>query len=616
MPKNVKLGVLRILNADATGNTSSPIPDDACLQMLMTNDQRTSILNYWSDNTEGYLDFTGTHMLPWATITVENTDLAIDKHAILRKVTAQLAVKAVQDAHGANCLDGLDGLVVIVHPGAPITIPHPTPGQGGTYVYHFDAGADDVLVKHRALPMCVLPTHDVSHTFMCHELGHVLGFTHSFGVSSLAGDQDGNNIHTYSDEYGDPYDIMSGEAFGWRQADGPRIAYTSTPFHSRTTLSDWPNTAANSRMGPAPSRAHVHFWDAQAFPAHSTQYHPTLPSSAPFKARLFAATGPRSALRLIVIQTSTQGRCYIEYRDAKAWDQGLDTIGDDLARRAVVVHTIDQATDGHMHSWYRGRILVPLEIESDLQVAGSPLNVRVISANPDMGYVDIEVTTSKPQGLYFIETTSDRVAGPIGPTESRTTPCGDTVTWGTWATESQHGYQPLTHGFGGDDSPDTPPPTIGWTVGGIPLNPSAGTGSVSVNTLQGGFSLRYSINPSDMTLTLTSQPGDQYDVPIVATASEAGSPTVSHTAMFSPKGRYEGYQRGDLIKIVRCTSRVLLEGSHHELVFDVPKKPDITPQVIVEGATRAVIHDALSASHAQTTPVPTAALRRLSRLLN
>ena len=56
MPKNSKLAILR-----ARHDASTPkIGDQACIRMLMTNQARRSVFDYWSSATNGYLNFVNT----------------------------------------------------------------------------------------------------------------------------------------------------------------------------------------------------------------------------------------------------------------------------------------------------------------------------------------------------------------------------------------------------------------------------------------------------------------------------------------------------------------------------------------------------------------------------
>ena len=65
------------------------------------------------------------------------------------------------------------------------------------------------------------------HTFMCHELGHTLGFEHTFGLDNNRADWNPtDDTIVVGPEYGSPYDLMSGH--------GARRAGQSRPY--RTAL--------------------------------------------------------------------------------------------------------------------------------------------------------------------------------------------------------------------------------------------------------------------------------------------------------------------------------------------------------------------------------------------
>jgi hypothetical protein len=60
MAKNVKLAVLRARHDKSV----STIGDQACIEMMMTSPSNLSVLDYWSYNTDGYLDFADSTMFP------------------------------------------------------------------------------------------------------------------------------------------------------------------------------------------------------------------------------------------------------------------------------------------------------------------------------------------------------------------------------------------------------------------------------------------------------------------------------------------------------------------------------------------------------------------------
>jgi len=125
--KQIKLAVLR-----ARHDTKDDIPEQACLAMMMNNGHHTSVLNYWSSVTDGYLDFVGSTMFPWVDIEIAANDSS-------RHTQCARAYEATKALAGGD-LDGFDGYVVLTVPGR-LTLPNPKfgqPGEPATFVFNFD----------------------------------------------------------------------------------------------------------------------------------------------------------------------------------------------------------------------------------------------------------------------------------------------------------------------------------------------------------------------------------------------------------------------------------------------------------------------------------------------
>jgi hypothetical protein len=360
--KNVKLAIMRARH----DTTTAYISDDACLKMLYHSADGRAVLDYWSDVTGDYLDFSGSALLPWVDITLPAGDVSRGKQF-------ELAYAATDALNPNDNLGAYDGYLVISLPGTNI-----------------DGGSS----SSNGRPFSALPVAASDHTFMCHETGHTIGFGHSYGLPNNGIDWDGKAPWDVGNVYGDPYDIMSSGSFGARWLD-PDVAHTTShPTFTGTAVAGWPNANAFS-MGPAPARAHLHLWDQASL--QTTVQNVAIPAAGgSVKQRLFAAGGPSAATKLLALHPADEdaqgrGRCYVEYRQAVGWDAGLDSSGSDLGRQAIVVHALADTPDEGVRCWYRGQLPIPLGTETTLGIAGTRMVVNVTAVAADNSYVDIEV---------------------------------------------------------------------------------------------------------------------------------------------------------------------------------------------------------------------------------
>ncbi|MEP6594908.1 MAG: hypothetical protein ABJA71_03130 [Ginsengibacter sp.] len=546
MSKKVKIAILR-----ARHDTSLPfISDQACTDILITNATHHSLLNYWSFNTYGYLDFIGSAIFPWVDISIMASD--VSRGTQIKK--AYDATKAIEN----NNVDDFDGYFVITYPGR-MTIPNPKAGQPNepaTKVLNFDGGEAGTVVNGKRA--CAIPVMPSDHTFMCHELGHVLGFKHSYGVMNNGIEWDGKPPFDEGLVYGDPYDIMSSASFGTRNLDPKKTKYYGSPIFAGPSHPQWP-VEPKINMGPATARAQVHLWDAAAIPAARIRHLQTPGGTGAYRTRLYAASSNGSP-HLIIVHPANEdqegrNRCYIEFRDNKGWDKGMDTYGSDLARQGVVVHTLADTSEG-VRCWYRGHIPVPVEIDSDLQITGTPLVVRVTDDDVDAGYVEIEISTINERGFDLDITRNNDVVTMVD-THEMGTPCGDTIVYGTLIMQSLYFYRAITYGYGGEGAPDAAPPAVKWKVGGIDI----GVGSGSINVVASGeaYTIDYSTDGVTQELSLSSKPAEKYIVSVQVTVSESnGANPITVTTVFDPVGYYNGFGPGDGEKLARCMDKYLI----------------------------------------------------------
>lgn len=269
------------------------------------------------------------------------------------------------------------------------------------------------------------------HTFMCHELGHTLGFDHSFGVDNNGTDWNPNDATiVVGPEYGSPYDLMSSASFGSRWlGNGP--FWTANPTFVGDTVAGWPATGAFS-MGPHISRANLHLWFPDSLdPAH-TEHRQLPPAGGVGRARIAAASTNGRTLSVLHPPGEPDtgvGRVYVEYRDNRDRDRGLDVFGADLARAGVVVHTVENTAAGR-RVWYRGSI-VPGAVDTDLNVAGRPLAITLEdfeTRDNQPGWAEISYQGAAVRAVTITESKEEIVLGG-NPIRDETTPCGQTITF-------------------------------------------------------------------------------------------------------------------------------------------------------------------------------------------
>ncbi|WP_344012220.1 hypothetical protein [Streptomyces thermospinosisporus] len=540
MAKSVRLGIIR-----ARHDTSVPvIPDPACIAMLMTGDH--ALLRFWEDTSHGHLDFVDSPMFPWVDSVIGND-------------TSRLAqARAAVDALRARFPDppewpGLSGLVVITHPGER-TVPNPQagqPGQPATLTQSFDAGATVV----DGLPVAVLPAMSCNHTFMCHEVGHVLGLDHTFGLDNNGTDWDPADANiVVGQEYGSPYDLMSSATFAGRfLGTGP--TYFAEPTFTGPAVAGWPHPGAFS-MGPNLSRANLHLFMPDALAGRVTEAAFPQPG-APVTARIVPASAPSGTCLLVLHPPGEPangvGRVYVEYRVPEGWDAGMDPVGPSLSREGVVVHTVVEIPNKGPRAWYRGSVPTTSP-DTDVAVATTPLVVRTTAVDPGRQWVDLSVTAGAAQTVEIVRgPQSDDVVGPVGEIQQTMTPCGDPLRRGTFATSTTARLGVRSTGFGGSGVPVDAPPVFTWTVGGVPL--SAPGGNVSVPVDGTAFSLDYTLDPATSELQLTSRGGERYETPAVVTADGSGA-TASATAVFTAQGWTEGIHPEDEEKFDACLRRI------------------------------------------------------------
>lgn len=599
MSKKLKVGILR-----ARHDMALPyIPDQACISMIMTNATHHAMLDYWSYNTYGYLDFLNSALFPWVDITITADD-----------VSRQTQVKNAYDATKAipnNNVDDFDAYFLLTYPGR-MTIPNPKAGQPGeprTIVLDFDGGAGPVANNK---PACAIPVMNADLTFMCHEMGHVLGFGHSYGVLNNGIDWDGKPPYDEGNVYGDPYDIMSSATFGTHNLDPKKPKYYGSPIFAGPSHPQWP-VEPKINMGPAPAGAHLHLWDAASVPANRI-LNMSVPGGVGVRNVRVYARSVNSSPHLVIIHPANEdpegrGRCYVEFRISKGWDLGMDVYGNDLARQGVAVHTLADTPDEGVRCWYRGHIPVPVEIDSDLQVQGTPIVVRVIDQDINEGYVDIEISTAKQRGVDISVTRKNEEVTVTNPQEM-STPCGDRIVYGTHILQSLYFFMPSAYGYGGIGAPDAKPPKVSWKIKGVAIS---GTGSLNID--ESVYPVNYTVDPITGELSLSSNAGDRYSLPLQVTVTEADDTTpTSATSVFNPPGWFDGFSAADGAKLERCMGKYLQTAKLRRRDLLIPPGPDPYRNRLINQINQARLQEVVR-NISQSNPAEAVAIGALSVML-
>ncbi len=556
--KFVRLAILRIRH-DGTPR----IPEGACREVLTTGVR--SVLNFWEDTTYGYLDLKGSQMFPWFDVSITASDAIIPDPkvpgaaVITREKQAEIAVKAVRAANpDHDPLAGFDGVVVITHPGQPFVGPNPKaaePGQPQNLNVDFDGGAS----SYRGFRTASIPVVPSSHTFACHEVGHVLRFEHSYGILNQGSDWNTAPDHPEDDwmpVYGSPYDIMSGETFG---GSSPVYEDSTSPALSQApgAAPQWPGPNA-AWMGPALSCAYLY----QQWPEAITDRAVIRDLPQPGRTGSVRLRHARSSTGTVALILRPQaglvpiwapglgkaGTIVVEYRTNTSWDSGLDESGADFARVGVVVHTLTLTSEG-LRPWYRGNIKRG-DVDTDMTVAGTGVVISVGSFEEDPPSVNVSyrLGSSALLSIASISRTDTVKGGTVHRREK--TPCGTTVRYGHWPIVADETFEVRVAGMGSED-PKQPAIVVDWAVNGKPV--ADGRSTVSVPGAAGKMvEITARLNAAKGHLRLTSPSGAVVKAAVTATATDFAGTTATNSAVFEAGGSVDGLHPDDYAVVGKC----------------------------------------------------------------
>ncbi|HYE27308.1 MAG TPA: hypothetical protein VEA61_03615 [Allosphingosinicella sp.] len=379
----MKIGVYPILPYVASEQTSTPY-SDAFIQWMFDEHAMFSLRRYWREvsNNEVGIDPT-----IFGTMLVEGQSY-IDRlcwpntrrlGAAYEALGVLIEFGKIPLAFGKLAIP-FDGLVFLI------------------LGHRVDGGSAGLTIQGRKFPVCYFDDRG-GHSFMAHELGHLLGLDHPFDTNVLG------NGYRYG-EYADPTCIMSADNFGGMPAPFP------VPAGYRMILD--PKSRFWSSAGPGVSMATL--W----------RYAPDFPAAQPFSMQLPPLAPPtqirinragEGGIQLVTMPATGPNSWYaVQYRPAVLWDRGLSKTGIH-ARAGVVVHQIREsigwASDGE--GWPKTKRVcfagtVPVPSTGDLDWGDGKFAVRVLAATPQWAEVLVGSWLPAAQSISVSVTTTSTLA--------------------------------------------------------------------------------------------------------------------------------------------------------------------------------------------------------------
>jgi len=495
VPVAKPLGILRVKFADRA--TTTPAWSDDTYNKCFRPLHPQGLARYWQDTTEGLLDLSGSQIFPWLTLGINQPTVWTSRKVILDAAVLSATTAGID-------LRPFAGLIVIA-------IPNLIPG---TNQASLDTGANSGALKIGQLVLFELPAALLSegddHDFMAHEVGHVLGFNHTWTANPLWTPDSG-----LATEYGDPYCIMSGRRSLWAAPADPAFAVPAT---------------YRNRMGTRPSASLLTHsladWETSGQVKRLTNSVQNVSQTV----RLYALDTRQKPSVVAVDYPNLFTTVYTaEYRRPVGWDAGV--------AQGVVIHTIGHtgAPKAPFTPIYRTVIPIPLGASSSWADPFENIAFVVHAVADDQSWVDLRVGNGTIAGRAAsarIESWgSDREPGDRG-SDMVIVPPGCAARRFEWYTELRTHEITLSATSTGYTTP-----IVSWEVNGVavPAAPSTLTLTVlakhpgAVATTSALQQVEVAVRPQGTRLTISNRPSDgNYTLSVTATVHEgAGGPWTS-----------------------------------------------------------------------------------------